>query len=139
MNRLLFILFFLCSFGMSAQDSTITRFAHHKIPFGKTVLVDNLKIEFKTLSPDSRCPKEVTCIRGGEVIVGLAVYEKGVLLQELNLTFYPYGKTEFLSGLLTTKGISVRNLQLLPYPKADLNQIKSNYYLEFDTLISSSE
>ena len=139
MNRLLFILFFLCSLGIAAQDSTTTKVKHYKIAFGKTVLVEHLKIEFKTLSPDARCPKEVTCIRGGEVIVGLAVYDKRALLQELNLTFYPYGMTEFLTGLLASNGISIKYLQLLPYPKADFNQINSNYYLEFDTLTSKTE
>jgi hypothetical protein len=44
-----------------------------KIPLGETVRLDDVAITFVKVIEDSRCPKNVTCIWQGRIIVQVAV------------------------------------------------------------------
>lgn len=134
MRTYLLAVLLIISMSLDAQDSDSSRTEVIKVQYGTSVTVDNLRLEFKALSPDSRCPKEVTCIRGGDAVVSIDVYVDNILSKELRVTFYPYGASEELSKFLEANGILLKNLKLFPYPKADEKQVSSNYYFSFSAL-----
>jgi hypothetical protein len=108
---------------------------HHKLLFGKSITIDqDINITFKALSGDSRCPKEVMCVRAGEAIATIEIRKKGELLETTDLKFYPHGVVETLSKVLAKYKITVTNLKLLPYPTPEGARLKSFYHIEFTTL-----
>lgn len=136
----LFLFIVLMTSGYSiSQNSSEATVEYKKLCYSESVSIKNVRLEFKKLSADSRCPKEVMCVRAGEAIVTVKVFVNNSFKEELQLTFYPHGVSEKLSQVLEKENILIENLQLFPYPKADLNQINSNYYLQFNVLASKGE
>ena len=131
MKRLLLVVVLLSSFHLIAQDTTQVNTELYKLFFNESMSIKNVRLEFQSISPDSRCPKEVMCVRAGEAIVTLKVYVDNSFKKELQLTFYPHGISEKLTGILKAENILIENLQLFPYPKADEKQVNSNYFLQF--------
>ena len=62
-----------------------------KIPLGETVRLDDVALTFVKVLEDSRCPKNVTCIWQGRIIVQVAVKREGDLIQNKELLM---GKTK---------------------------------------------
>ncbi|WP_299112230.1 hypothetical protein [uncultured Winogradskyella sp.] len=135
MKRLLLFIILMNSFYNFAQETTDYQLQEYTLPLGESVSFENIRLEFKTLSVDSRCPKEVTCVRAGEVIATINVYVDTIFKKEFRLIFYPYSVLEQLTEFLETENVLIKNLKLFPYPKADEKQVNSNYYLQLDKLI----
>jgi len=131
MKKLLLLVLITACSHIKAQESSQETTELYKLSYGESLSIENIRLEFKTLSADSRCPKEVTCVRAGEAIVTLNVYLDNVLQEELQLVFYPYGVSEQLTKFLKAENILIKNLQLLPYPKPDQEFSKTNYFIQF--------
>lgn len=106
----------------------------HTLSFKKSITLNNIRLEFIELSPDSRCPKEVSCIRAGEAIAIIELYKDNKLEETLELKFYPNGVLEQLSDLLRVKNINIKNLRLLPYPQVNKVKTKEDYAITFSVI-----
>ena len=120
-----FFLFLILSFfSFTATSQMVT-----DVFLGETIQIENIDIEFVELVSDSRCPKEVNCIRAGEAIVLANVYENGTFLEQRKLTFYASGiSDERENTLLANRNINISGLNLEPYPKG-LDKIRKEDYL----------
>ncbi|MDT0557830.1 hypothetical protein RM697_04185 [Ichthyenterobacterium sp. W332] len=133
MKKITFLFLVLSSLQLIGQNTnTNIEILTHTLAFEDSIIIENITLEFSKLSPDSRCPKEVMCIRAGEAIATVTIYIDNVLKKTLDLTFYPHGVSEELSKFLSSEGILLGAFELLPYPKADRNQINANYLIRFN-------
>ena len=77
-RSILLLVIFITSFSFS-QDSTKIRkvgtpIITSKVYIGKSIVVENFKIEFIEVIQDSRCPKGVNCVWAGEVLIFVDLY-----------------------------------------------------------------
>ena len=86
-SSLLLLVIFITSFSFS-QDSTKIRkvgtpIITSKVYLGKSIVVENFKIEFIEVIQDSRCPKGVNCVWAGEVLIFVDLYKDGKKEKEI--------------------------------------------------------
>ena len=88
-----------------------------KIPLGETVRLDDVAITFVKVVEDSRCPKNVTCIWQGRIIVQVAVKREGELIQnkELLLGKTKHGEQE-TTIIYSTEDLLLNVVSVNPYP-----------------------
>lgn len=88
-----------------------------KIPLGETVRLDDVAITFVKVIEDSRCPKNVTCIWQGRIIVQVAVKREGELIQnkELLLGKTKHGEQE-TTIIYSTEDLLLNVVSVNPYP-----------------------
>ncbi len=123
--RLLFIAFFFI-FSATLQAQSIAN-----LNYGTTLAIDEVDIEFVKIIEDSRCPKNVNCVRAGKAVVLINVYANGKFIEERRLDFYPSGfNNQSATTLFNTDGLRIIGLNLLPYPIATRKTSKEDYYLE---------
>lgn len=138
MTRLLItlVLSIGCIYSSIAQAEALeVEINDYKLHFGTSIMINkDISFTFKALSGDSRCPKEVMCVRAGEAIATLEIMKNGELLATTDLKFYPHGVVEELSKILSEYKINVTTLKLLPYPTPGGDRLKSSYHIEFTTL-----
>ena len=88
-----------------------------KIPLGETVRLDDVAITFVKVIEDSRCPKNVTCIWQGRIIVQVAVKREGELIQNKELLL---GKTKHgeqgTTIIYSTEDLLLNVVSVNPYP-----------------------
>lgn len=124
MKRILLFLTFVLG-SLSASSQMIT-----DVYLGETIQIENIDIEFVELVTDSRCPKSVQCIRAGEAIILVNVYENGILLEQKKLTFHATGFTnEKKNSLFSAHDIFITGLNLEPYPIGMEKPKKEDYLL----------
>ena len=99
--------------------------------YGLTVTISEVEIEFVEVLEDSRCPKNVTCVRAGKAVVLVNVYVDGAFIEERRLEFYPSGfSNESTNTLYNSNGLRISGLNIMPYPIALAKTTKKDYYLE---------
>lgn len=132
MKPIVLLLIIMSSFNSMAQDNAVkTEMVNYSLSYDSSLTINDTTLEFSEISPDSRCPKGAMCVRAGEAIATIKIYEKGVFKKETKLTFYPHGVSEELTLYLQTKKISIWHLELTPYPEVNLSEVKTNYTLNF--------
>lgn len=137
MKSLIFLLTCIVSNFGFAQDSTNVKAETPKIvsklAFGEIVQFDNIELKFVAVLLDSRCPKSVTCIRAGEIIILVAVFENGKKIEQKELQFTPTSHLQNrLANLFSSKDLNVSGYNVLPYPEYG-NKIKmEDYYIQLD-------
>lgn len=99
--------------------------------FGDIAHFEDVSVEFVELISDSRCPKNVQCIRAGEAEVLVAVYKNGKFSHEKKLVFHASGvvNQEQLQ-LFNSEYLNIQGLALHPYPFGVGKIIDENYYLD---------
>ena len=123
--RLLYIAFFFI-FSATLQAQSIAN-----LNYGTTLAIDEVDIEFVKLIEDSRCPKNVNCVRAGKAVVLINIYIHGTFVEEKRLEFYPSGfNIEATTTLFNDGGLRIIGLNLSPYPLAATKTSKEDYYLE---------
>ncbi len=96
---------------------------------GDIMDIDEVSIEFVELIADSRCPKEVNCIRAGEAEVLVAVYKNGEFSHEKTLIFHANGMTKNNNmQLFASNNLLLRGLTLSPHPKG-LTKVRDEEYV----------
>ncbi|WP_123912609.1 hypothetical protein [Hanstruepera neustonica] len=124
------ILFASSSF---AQDSTQveTPIIVTKLQFGKQLISKNISVEFKDVINDSRCPKNVNCVRAGEAKVLVAIYDGHEFIEEkvIQITPTTYLMNE-LPVLISDDRIIVKGFNLMPYPIFGEKIKKEDYTLQ---------
>jgi hypothetical protein len=101
------------------------------VDFGDIAHFEDVSVEFVKLISDSRCPKNVQCIRAGEAEVLVAVYKNGKFSHEKKLVFHASGvvNQEQLQ-LFNSEYLNIQGLALHPYPFGVGKIIDENYYLD---------
>lgn len=124
-------------FGTSlhAQDSIKTQVEAPKIVtklmLGDDLIRDDIKIRFIDVENDSRCPKNVNCVRAGEAKVVCEVYKNDIFIKKVVFEITP---TTYLSNdlpkLYASENITISAYNLMPYPEYRNNIEKGEYYLQ---------
>lgn len=117
--KYLSVLFLLCfTIVVSAQDSTLVALEAPKLSIGLveggSYMHEYVTVKFIKVIQDSRCPKNVMCIRAGEAEVLIGIYKNGLLLEEKTIIVRP--NTRLLT-LYSNAEVIVSAVNLLPYPK----------------------
>ncbi|MGB6269257.1 MAG: hypothetical protein WBF67_09635 [Olleya sp.] len=126
------VLFTAISF---AQDSTTVKAETPKIitklQNGATYNHEDISIKFIKVVTDSRCPKNVMCIRAGEAEVLVAVFNKGKKVEEKLLKILPTATLQnTLNLIFKTEAFSISGFNLLPYPENGFNIKAEDYVLQ---------
>ncbi len=85
---------------------------------------NNIRIQFLDVSEDSRCPSLVACIYAGQVTVSFRISDSSSVPLIMNLTLGPLISE---SSAREFGSISIRLLQVEPYPTGDQEIPKSDY------------
>ena len=126
------ILFFVVSQGYS-QDSTQveTPIIISKLAMGAQLEVDNIQIRFIDVINDSRCPKNVNCVRAGEAKVLVEIYQGNKFIEKKVVEITP---TTYLINdlplLHKTQNARIKAFNLLPYPEYGRVIKKEDYFFQ---------
>ena len=119
MRQLTFFLTILIASSSLAQDSTQieTPIIVTKLQLGKQMVFKNIRIEFRDVINDSRCPKNVNCVRAGEAKVLVAIFDKQEFIEEkiIHITPTTYLMNE-LPVLISDDYSIIKGFDLIPYP-----------------------
>ncbi|MEH6658680.1 hypothetical protein [Leeuwenhoekiella marinoflava] len=94
-----------------------------KVPFGKRVAFGDVELEINEII-DSRCPKNVTCVWAGEVIVKASIYIDGKFIEERTLNLDANN-----SAFLSSEKEEMFKYSVLPYPDVTKGKIKQEDYV----------
>jgi hypothetical protein len=137
MRSLLYFFTFLLTSIIYSQDSTKTHIETPKIitnlPLGKTYKSSKIQIKFVDVLTDSRCPKDVTCVWAGQVVVLVDIMQDKTLIEQRELIFQP-GKEDNKEWMLlfSSGDIKISAYDVLPYPKSRDKIKKEDYYLQLE-------
>jgi len=136
-RSILLLVIFITSFSFSQDSIKIrkvgTPIITSKVYLGKSIVVENFKIEFTEVIQDSRCPKGVNCVWAGEVVILVDLYKDGKKLERKKITLSP--KIELqkrIGNLFFSEKLSLTALNVLPHPNAKAKIQSSDYYLLLD-------
>ena len=98
--------------------------------YGDTIQFEDVSIEFVELISDSRCPKNVQCIRAGEAEVLVAIYRNGKFSHDKKLVFDASGLVnQSQMQLFNSEYLNIQGLDLYPYPIGAGNIVDEKYYI----------
>lgn len=86
-----------------------------KLCQGDKLHFENKAVQFKKVVSDSRCPKEVTCVRAGNVKVLVEFYEDGKSLGTDIIIGHDFDLSDKLNGM----EINLSSFEVTPYPTTD--------------------
>ena len=96
-----------------------------RIRVGQTIVVEGIRVRFKAVESDSRCPSDVVCVWEGDAVANFVVEQNcncdtPALELKLHTTLQPKSGTAY--------GFKVELLNLQPYPKASSPTKPDAYY-----------
>lgn len=101
------------------------------IPFQKKMSYGHYEVKFKKVLSDSRCPKNVMCIRAGEAKVLLSIYNKGEFISDREITIHASGYVMEETNLaFDTEDFKIYGMTLKPYPKTSNSIPETDYTLD---------
>ena len=118
-----------------AQDSTALKVETPKIitklGLGAKMEVGDYDIRFVEVMNDSRCPKNVNCVRAGEAKVLFEVFKNDEFVKKQLIEITPSSYSHDNSPiLLLTEDTEIRVFNLKPYPIYGKPIKKEDYYLQ---------
>ena len=122
LQKLVVVVCFLGSLAVFSQEVPIVE--EVQLKYGETITFGERTIRFDEVKTDSRCPKDVTCVWGGEVVVLLTMEQQGTY------TIRPGGIAELWSDENRTYRITA----VTPYPKTSAKIPKENYCLTLQAI-----
>ena len=137
MKRILLIATLICSslFANAQKKDSIPVTSIVKIDVANKVQVDEgFAIELVEVLSDSRCPKNVQCIRAGEAIILVNIYKNGKTERQEKLIIYPASIQKNVLLILSSKLTKTTAISLYPYPNGVDKIELSNYCLELTVL-----
>ena len=137
MKQLFFALIFLISTISFAQDSTKIKAETPRIvsrlEFGKVFQVADVELKFVEVVSDSRCPKNVTCVWAGEVVVLVDVYKDGKKVEQKKLTFNSSSQLQNqFANLFASEDLNISAYNVSPYPVYGEKIKSGNYYIQLE-------
>ena len=133
MKSICFILLLLFTIhGIGQEDKVFVEIK--KVPLGTMYHNKGISIKFVKVLNDSRCPKEVNCVRAGEAKIVVAIYENENFVREKELVIDASGFISDANNLAFSSTVfSIFVVGLYPYPSSN-NAIQSeDYVLELGT------
>ncbi len=104
-----------------------------KLNFGTSLSFDDVELKFVEVLQDSRCPKNVTCVWAGEVVVLVDVFKNGNKTTQKKLTLSPTSHLQNLLGnILSTESLTISGFNVLPYPESGNSIKKEDYYIQLE-------
>jgi len=137
MNKILLIVIIICasSFANAQKKDTTLVTSIVKVDVANIIEVDeHFTLELAEVLSDSRCPKNVQCIRAGEAIVLVNIYKNGIVERQEKITIYPTIMQKNTLELLSSKLTKTIAISLLPYPDGLSKTELSNYCLELTVI-----
>lgn len=135
--RLILLVFFigLSSFSMKLEaqkqvikdslSTSVSLALQEKAVFGAYDFI------FKKVIADSRCPKNIMCVRAGEADVLVAIYKKGNFIKNQKIRIDASGYVMESSNLVfITKDFKIYGFSLSPYPDGVDEISEKGYQLE---------
>lgn len=100
--------------------------------FQQTASYGLIDIKFKAMISDSRCPKNVTCIRAGEAKVIVSVFKDGTFIKDQELIIDASGYLiEEVHTFFSTEDFKMMAFGLSPYPDGATPIPKEAYKLNY--------
>lgn len=131
---------------LGCRDGILSPFGKFDQPFWlridgkKTVLPDQLAIEFEDVLTDSRCPLQAECVWAGEVEVQLGLSHESFdsATVKMKLTGYVTRKDTLQHAVLDTLGYRFTLMEVDPYPEVP-GGIERNQYRALLKVAKSEE
>jgi len=99
--------------------------------YNQSVNIGDVSLKFEKVLSDSRCPSDVNCVRAGEAIVVIGVYNKGEYIYKKEVIIDASATLSNSNNLIfDSDTIKVFSSKLFPYPKASEAKDFDKYYLE---------
>lgn len=131
MKIISFLIIAFTAFSGFAQDN-LTNF--NKVPLGQYYFNEQTNIKFVKVLVDSRCPKNVNCVRAGEAKVLVAIYDNDTFVSNKELVIDASGIILKPNNVaLTNELFSIYAVGLYPYPVSGLSIEQKDYVLELGT------
>ncbi|MEH6534771.1 MAG: hypothetical protein V7719_00150 [Psychroserpens sp.] len=136
MKKLIFSLLLSAACSMASVQAQ-TPFAKDSLSvssfvnFQQKVDFEDYQVKFKKVVSDSRCPKDVMCIRAGEAKVLLSIYKNGKFIKDKEVTIDASGYVMEENNLaFNTDDFKIYGMTLKPYPKTSDGIQDEDYKLE---------
>lgn len=101
------------------------------LKLSQTADFEKIRVKFNNVIEDSRCPKNVTCIRAGEAIIEILVYKNEKLIRVEKLIIDASGFVADANNLIYSFGdIKIYGFGLYPYPHTEYTIKNEDYRLE---------
>ena len=127
-NFIFSIVLFFCFTSINSQETEINTVL---VKLGETVEQNGITIKFDDVITDSRCPKGVTCVWAGEVVVLVTIYNDGKKSEQKKLTLSPTSQLQDLTGnLYITDALKLTAFNVFPYPDTKAKIDKKEYGLK---------
>lgn len=111
--------------GNTDKLKRIVEFA--EVGIGETFAFNDYEVKLIDVIVDSRCPKDVICVRAGEAVLELEIYQPEEDLVSKQLTLYSVTDS---GNIFSSELLKISGLELLPYPKASITTKKEDYQLK---------
>ncbi|PTM11281.1 MAG: hypothetical protein DA407_01955 [Bacteroidetes bacterium] len=127
-NFIFSIVLLFCFTSINSQESEINTVL---LKLGEKVEQNGITIKFDDVITDSRCPKGVTCVWAGEVVVLVTIYNDGKKSEQKKLTLSPTSQLQDLTGnLYITDTLKLTAINVFPYPDTKSKIDKKEYGLK---------
>lgn len=98
---------------------------NEKVKFG------TFQVEFNKVINDSRCPKDVMCVRAGEAFVEVLIYKDSKFIQKKKLRIDASGFVTASNNLaFYSEDLLIYGFSLTPYPDTSVETKEEDYQLE---------
>ncbi|MBR9913450.1 MAG: hypothetical protein GYB32_01275 [Algicola sp.] len=119
------------------QFKAQTAFVKDSLSVSTTIKLDeiaqhaNYQVQLKKIITDSRCPKDVMCIRAGEATVLVGIYKEGKHIKDREIIIHASGYVmEETNLVFRDLDQSIYGVALTPYPKTEEKIPDHTYELE---------
>ena len=128
-------LLFMTILHINAQDNIQSEVETPKIvtklKLGDELVLNTIKIRFIDVENDSRCPKNVNCIRAGEAKLVFELYKKEMFIKKVVIEITPTTHlSDILPDLYFSDEIKISAYNLMPYPNVSSKIDKEDYFLQ---------
>jgi len=87
------------------------------INLGESIDFEDYKVKFKTVITDSRCPKNIMCVRAGEANVLVSIYKNGRFIEDKKIRIDASGYVMETNNLaFKADDFKIYGFDLSPYP-----------------------
>ena len=133
MKQFVYLVIFCSIFSVHGQDNNKAEqpLIVPKLLLGNQYEYNSHIVKFVNVLNDSRCPKNVTCVRAGEAKVLVAIYKDAQFIEEKIIEITPTTYlTRNLPQLIISGETIIKGFNLTPYPEFGKEIKKANYILQ---------
>lgn len=132
MKSILFTLIFCTvSFLSNAQVVKDSLSVSKIVGLQQKAIFNAYEVKFKSVITDSRCPKNVMCVRAGEADVLISIYKNGDFIEDRKIRIDASGFVMESNNLaFDAEDFKVYGFSLMPYPKGIEDISDKDYQLE---------